>query len=55
MEAALDIYPPYQGAVRETYLKELHWVSGYLASKGSPIPASSRAWSRTSPRCAKPC
>jgi ABC-type glycerol-3-phosphate transport system substrate-binding protein len=39
MEAALDIYPPYQGAVREAYLKELHWVSGYLASKGSPIPA----------------
>ena len=38
MEAALDIYPPYQGAVREAYLKELHWVSGYLASKGSPIP-----------------
>jgi multiple sugar transport system substrate-binding protein len=38
MEAALDIYPPYQGAVREAYLKELHWVSGFLASKGSPIP-----------------
>jgi multiple sugar transport system substrate-binding protein len=39
MEAALDIYPPYHGAVREAYLKELHWVSGFLASKGSPIPA----------------
>jgi multiple sugar transport system substrate-binding protein len=39
MESALDIYPPYQGAVREAYLKDLHWVSGFLASKGSPIPA----------------
>lgn len=39
MEAALDIYPPYQGAVREAYLKELHWVSGFLASRGTPIPA----------------
>ena len=38
MEASLDIYPPYQGAAREAYLKELHWTSGFLASRGSPIP-----------------
>jgi multiple sugar transport system substrate-binding protein len=39
MEAALDIYPPYQGVTREAYMKELHWASGFLASKGTPIPA----------------
>jgi multiple sugar transport system substrate-binding protein len=39
MEAALDISPPYQGVTREAYMKELHWASGFLASKGTPIPA----------------
>jgi ABC-type glycerol-3-phosphate transport system substrate-binding protein len=39
MEAALDISPPYQGVAREAYMKELHWASGFLASKGTPIPA----------------
>lgn len=39
MEAALDIYEPYQGALRPAYVKELHWVSGFQASRGTPIPA----------------
>ena len=39
MEAALDIYEPYKGVTREAYIKELHWVEGFLASKGTPIPA----------------
>ena len=39
MEAALDIYPPYQGIPSEQYLKGLHWKDGFLASKGTPLPA----------------
>jgi multiple sugar transport system substrate-binding protein len=39
MEAALDIYPAYQGVPSEQYLKALHWKDGYLASKGTPLPA----------------
>lgn len=39
MEAALDIYEPYAGVLREAYLKDLHWVDGFRASRGSPIPA----------------
>ena len=39
MEAALDIYEPYRGVAREAYMKELHWVEGFLAAKGTPIPA----------------
>jgi len=38
MEAALDIYEPYKGVAREAYMKELHWVDGFLASRGTPIP-----------------
>lgn len=38
MEAALDIYQPYAGVLREAYVKELHWVDGFLQSKGTPIP-----------------
>ena len=38
MEAALDIYPPYEGVLRDAYVKELHWIDGFLASKGTPIP-----------------
>ncbi len=38
MEAALDIYEPYKGVAREAYMKELHWVDGFLGSRGTPIP-----------------
>ncbi|MHB1134157.1 MAG: ABC transporter substrate-binding protein [Chloroflexota bacterium] len=38
LEASLDIIEPYPGVLSESYLKGLHWVSGYLASK--PIPLS---------------
>lgn len=31
-EAALDIIPVYEGAVREEYLKSLHWTSGFAAA-----------------------
>ena len=39
MEAALDIYEPYPGVLSPAYLKELHWVDGFRASRGTPIPA----------------
>jgi multiple sugar transport system substrate-binding protein len=34
VEQALDIIPPYEGAIREAYVKELPWASGFQAAKG---------------------
>jgi len=31
-EQALDIIPAYEGAIREEWLKSLHWVSGFRAA-----------------------
>ena len=42
MEASLDIIPPYQGAVREAYLKELHWVVGLPRVQGLAHPRPGR-------------
>jgi multiple sugar transport system substrate-binding protein len=36
-EGALDVFPPYEGAMREEYIKGLHWVSGFLATQGVPM------------------
>ncbi|MBA2448606.1 MAG: extracellular solute-binding protein, partial [Chloroflexi bacterium] len=34
LEQALDIIPAYEGGIREAYVKDLHWASGFQAAKG---------------------
>jgi ABC-type glycerol-3-phosphate transport system substrate-binding protein len=38
LERAKDIIAPYEGGIREEYLKGLHWSSGYLASQVVVLP-----------------
>lgn len=39
MQAALDIYPPYDGLLPESYTRGLPWIDGFQAAQGTPIPA----------------
>lgn len=36
-EKAMEVVPPYEGAMREEYLKGFPWLSGFSASKGVPL------------------
>ena len=38
LESGRDVIAPYEGSIREEYLKGLHWSSGFVASQGVVLP-----------------